>query len=111
MMEDQAKFIVEEVCKAVQENGQFVIGQLKALFESKGKENEDDVPEMLFGYEVVDWIGIGSFGSVYLVKDKDTGEPYAMKIIPLVDNEVTITIAREIFILYKIQHPNIVMYH
>lgn len=43
-MEDQAKFIVEEVCKAVQENGQFVIGQLKALFESKGKENEDDVP-------------------------------------------------------------------
>lgn len=66
---------------------------------------------MLFGYEVVDWIGIGSFGSVYLVKDKDTGEPYAMKIIPLVDNEVTITIAREIFILYKVQHPNIVMYH
>jgi len=59
-------------------------------------------------------VGRGSFGKVYLVKNKETGKPYAMKILKkdqLVKKNLLIKTQAERDILEKIKNPYIVGLH
>jgi len=59
-------------------------------------------------------IGRGSFGKVYLVRKKDTGVPYAMKILKkdqLIKKNLLIKTQAERDILEKVKNPYIVGLH
>ncbi|KAL7545629.1 hypothetical protein ACHAWF_008982 [Thalassiosira exigua] len=59
-------------------------------------------------------LGQGAFGKVKLVKAKETGECYALKLQSkkfVVDNKQKEYIMREIHILRKLDHPNILVLH
>ena len=59
-------------------------------------------------------IGRGSFGKVYLVRKKDTGIPYAMKILrkdQLIKKNLMQKIKTERDILYQVKNPYIVSLH
>eukprot|EP01116_Phalansterium_solitarium_P000656 TRINITY_DN1049_c0_g1_i6.p1 TRINITY_DN1049_c0_g1~~TRINITY_DN1049_c0_g1_i6.p1 ORF type:complete len:690 (+),score=137.65 TRINITY_DN1049_c0_g1_i6:123-2192(+) len=61
-------------------------------------------------FEKLDQVGEGTYGKVYMAKNKETGEVVALKKIRM-DNEkegFPITAIREIKILKEINHPNII---
>ena len=62
-------------------------------------------PEML--YEKIKRLGEGSFGEVWLVRNKLLGKEYAMKIIEKSPYSNTNQIINEINILKTLDHPNI----
>ena len=58
-------------------------------------------------------IGLGTVGTIYEVTEKRTGDVYALKLLsPAVSNEQLIVsrFAREMMILEKLNHPNIIGY-
>ena len=62
-----------------------------------------------------DGLGAGSFGSVYLGLNADTGELFAVKEVEVMDDsekarEAVAQLEREVRLLTKLQHPNIVRY-
>ena len=62
-----------------------------------------------------DGLGAGSFGSVYLGLNADTGELFAVKEVEVLDDserakEAVAQLEREVRLLTKLQHPNIVRY-
>ena len=62
-------------------------------------------------FEFIKELGVGSFGQVYLVKHKKTKAIYAIKSIDKRDEqnlEEKANFAREVEIMYKLHHPNIV---
>ena len=61
-------------------------------------------------YQKVEKIGEGTYGVVYKVKDKNTGEIIALKKIRLEaeDEGVPSTAIREISLLKELSHPNVV---
>ncbi|RAL39496.1 hypothetical protein DM860_003029 [Cuscuta australis] len=111
-MEDQAKYIVDEVRKALDENGRFIIMELNKIFEGKSNQgipdDENELKGVVRGYTILGALGYGTCGSVYLVMNAASPYLYAMKVIKLMDNEVTKGVARELSILYTVQHENIV---
>jgi serine/threonine protein kinase len=50
----------------------------------------------------------GAYGIVYSATDRATNQGVAVKIIPFLQAEITKRLAREIYLLYEIEHPNIV---
>ena len=79
------------------------IKNLVTLINSKPEDN----------YKIINKLGKGSFGSVFKVKNKITGEIRAMKIIknsPTNDNSQAIStkFLKEIQVLKELEHPNII---
>ncbi|KAL1536733.1 Cyclin-dependent kinase C-2 [Salvia divinorum] len=61
-------------------------------------------------FEKLEQIGEGTYGQVYMAREKRTGEIVALKKIRM-DNEkegFPITVIREIKILKKLQHENVI---
>jgi len=72
-----------------------------------GLENEPSIGD----FEIISLLGTGSFGKVYLCKHKVTGAVYAIKEIDKTNKNNDLGapyFRREIEIMYKINHPNIV---
>ena len=65
-------------------------------------------PVSLSNFTILNKLGKGSFGKVYLIKSKKTGEFFAMKQISKknLTKEDKNRINREIQILSKLSHPN-----
>lgn len=64
--------------------------------------------------ELGDALGMGTVGTIYRAKDTRSGLPVAVKILmPAVSNDKTIVsrFEREMIILEKLSHPNIVAYY
>jgi len=57
-----------------------------------------------------DLIGAGAFGKVYQVRDTISGEQRAMKVLPIKSKVGFSVIDREVRIMRKIKHPNIVKF-
>ena len=80
----------------------FLAPSVEAGLENEAKFNDFEIKSML---------GEGSFGKVYLVKHKKTGANYAIKAIDKRNKnnqEGKPYFSREIEIMYKVTHPNIV---
>lgn len=69
---------------------------------------------MVNKYLVVKELGKGATGEVYMVRDEETGQPYAMKVTNRYtagwsdENAADRAIAQEIAVMKKLQHQNIV---
>lgn len=50
----------------------------------------------------------GSYGIVYLATDRATNQGVAMKMISFLQAEIIKRLSREIYLLYEIEHTNIV---
>eukprot|EP01080_Neovahlkampfia_damariscottae_P012745 gene12745-6937_t len=97
------------------------IGDIKSLLETIKTEfmyqelmkvknlNEED-PKILGDYEIITRLGKGSFGIVFLVKTiKDKIEHiYALKTVPFDQEEELKKIKKEIYILSRLDHENII---
>ena len=59
-------------------------------------------------YECINQLGKGGYGKVYQVKSKITGKMYACKKLSKLDIKNLIKFRREIDILMKTDHPNII---
>ncbi|KAJ6865170.1 hypothetical protein NC651_035668 [Populus alba x Populus x berolinensis] len=53
-------------------------------------------------------LGGGAYGIVYSATDRAINQAVAVKMIPLLQAEITKRLAGEIYLLYEIEHPNIV---
>ena len=75
-----------------------------------GKENCVYITHVPFldHYEVLDQLGKGGYGKVYRVKNIKSGEIYACKLLSKFKIENLDKIKKEINILKKINHPNII---
>ncbi|HUS40989.1 MAG TPA: serine/threonine-protein kinase [Pirellulales bacterium] len=65
-------------------------------------------------YKLGQAIGLGTVGTVYRAKDRKSGQPVAIKILlPQVskDENIVRRFRREMSVLEKLDHPNIVRYH
>jgi len=74
---------------------------------SEGLEHEPQITD----FEIIKELGVGSFGQVYLAKHKKTKAIYAIKSIDKTDDqnlEEKANFSREVEIMYKLHHPNIV---
>ena len=72
---------------------------------------EDQVVDPSERFELLQPLGRGSYGSVYMARLLETGDIVAVKIIPLTDNAEIASIQKEIAILRDCSHPNIVRYY
>ena len=95
------------------ENNNSLLNNVKNRFLSlpltavEGLEHEPQISD----FEYVEELGIGTFGKVDLVIHKKTKAKYALKYIDKTDPENLIekeNFKREVEIMYKINHPNIV---
>ena len=74
---------------------------------SKGLEHEAKITD----FEILKQLGSGTFGSVYLVRHKETKVEYAIKAIDKrnkTNQEEKPYFRREVEVMYKIHHPNVV---
>ena len=77
---------------------------------SKGLENEAKITD----FEILKELGSGHFGNVYLVRHKETKAEYAIKAIDKRNKtnlEEKPYFKREVEVIYKIHHPNIVKFY
>lgn len=80
----------------------FISPSVQLGLESEGKISD---------FDIIDKLGEGSFGKVYRAKHKKTGAIYAIKAIDKMNKnnqEGKPYFRREIEIMYKVRHPNIV---
>ena len=94
---------LKELCNLANRSKDIKIRNLITLINSKPEDN----------YKIINKLGKGSFGSVYKVKHKITGEIRAMKIIKntsISDNDgmVNKKFLKEIQVLRDLEHPNII---
>ncbi|CAM9190597.1 unnamed protein product, partial [Laminaria digitata] len=67
-------------------------------------------------YRILSLLGRGSYGTVHLCRNEDTGGEYAMKVMskssrglrPKSHNHLAETLRREVAVMKKLRHPNIV---
>ena len=91
----------------VKNNVKYRLLDILAPSVKNGFEAETNINE----FEIIKKIGEGSFGVVFKVKYKQTGAIYAIKVLDKNDkksHEGKSYFKREIEIMYKIRHPNIV---
>jgi len=72
------------------------------------------LPRAFGKYELLDFIGEGSFGAVFSCIDPDSRQTYAMKIIRvdrMCDDECLHRFVREIRALKALEHPNVIRIH
>ena len=65
-------------------------------------------------FDFGDRIGVGTVGTIYRVVEKDSGQLMALKLLsPAVssDKNIVARFEREMLILSKLNHPNIVAYY
>jgi CRP-like cAMP-binding protein len=65
-------------------------------------------------YLIMEELGRGSYGGVYLCRNEETGQLYAMKMLTRSarhGKQLTETIRQEIAVMKKLRHPNIVTLH
>ncbi len=62
------------------------------------------------GYKYLKTLGSGGFGRVYLVRELDSNNYFAIKHLKNADKDKQINILREIKALGKLNHPNIISY-
>ena len=94
---------LKELYRLANESKDIKIKNLITLINSKPEDN----------YKIINKLGKGSFGSVYKVKNKITGEIRAMKIIKnttISDNDGAANkkFLKEIQVLKELEHPNII---
>jgi hypothetical protein len=53
-------------------------------------------------------LGGGAYVIVYSITDRATNQGVTVKMIPLLQAEITKRLTVEIYLLYEIEHPNIV---
>lgn len=78
---------------------------------NKFRLNDDSVEKQ---YEVIENLGEGGYGAVFKVQHKFDSKFYAIKIIPLQksnDKDEIMELTKEIEILSKLEHENIVRYY
>ncbi|KAM4599710.1 interferon-induced, double-stranded RNA-activated protein kinase-like isoform 2-T2 [Fundulus diaphanus] len=63
-------------------------------------------PRFTSEFEILNYLGKGGFGCVYMVKEKLLGNGYAVKIVPKTEKAL-----REVMVLSELQHDNIVRYY
>ncbi len=56
-------------------------------------------------------LGKGSFGEVRMIKDRVTGAPRAVKVVPKAKCKVTDNFMEEVEILKKLDHPNVLRFY
>ena len=63
-------------------------------------------------YSIVRSLGEGSFGTVFLVTHKTTGEHLVMKEVQLrgLSRSQLLRAREEVFVLRRLEHPNIIAY-
>ncbi len=61
-------------------------------------------------YEIIRWLGGGSFGDVYLAKDKIIDKEFAIKVSRLCEKDIEI-LKKEARILSELEHSNIVRFY
>ncbi|CAA0808473.1 Cyclin-dependent kinase A-1 [Striga hermonthica] len=108
---DEAQYIIDEVNRAMDEKSKLIIEEMRNMLErrsNKEGEDENELEAVVNGYEIGDFLGSGTYGTVYSVEHQESGAVYAMKIVRLKDDLVMKKIAREISILYSLEHENIV---
>lgn len=72
------------------------------------------IGERVAHYEVLSSLGIGAVGSVYRARDTESGASVALKLLhPTSQNTVDVQrrFIREVTVLQKLDHPNIVQYY
>ena len=94
---------IKELSRLANNSKDIRIKNLITLINSKPEDN----------YKIINKLGKGSFGSVYKVKHKITGEIRAMKIIKnttVSDNDglANKKFLKEILVLKELEHPNII---
>ena len=65
-------------------------------------------------FERGELLGVGTVGTVYRVRSKGSGEVYALKLLAggISDDKLIVSrFEREMLILSKLEHPNIVRYY
>lgn len=70
--------------------------------------------EKIDRFEILGTLGVGTVGTVYDVRDPKNGKEYALKILlPSVseNHQIAARFAREIEILQRLRHPNIIEHH
>ena len=100
---NQKRSTLAELSRLAYMSKDIKIKNLITLINSKPEDN----------YKIINKLGKGSFGSVYKVKHKITGEIRAMKIIKnttVTDNsgEANKKFLKEIQVLRELEHPNII---
>ena len=100
---NQKRSTLAELSRLANMSKDIKIKNLITLINSKPEDN----------YKIINKLGKGSFGSVYKVKHKITGEIRAMKIIKnttVTDNsgEANKKFLKEIQVLKELEHPNII---
>ena len=93
---------LKEISKLANNSKNIKIKNLITLIESRPLDN----------YDILNKLGKGSFGSVFKVKHKITGEIRAMKMIKNIltsnSNKIDNKFLREIQVLKNLEHPNII---
>eukprot|EP01080_Neovahlkampfia_damariscottae_P002047 gene2047-1553_t len=95
---------------------QNIMKQVMFRRQSKSQDVEEEDPsksdkKMIGKYELLDCLGKGSFGNVYLARIEDGNESYALKVIAYQQDNELEGIEKEIEILQKLKHEKIISLH
>jgi serine/threonine-protein kinase len=74
----------------------------------------EDLPNYIPGYEVFRKLGAGGMGAVYLARHRGDGREYAVKLMlpeSAASERAMRLFLREVSVLSKLDHPNVVRYH
>lgn len=84
--------------------------QASKHLEEKSRKLACSAVHLMEGYIVTRKIGGGAQGSVFQVSRKDSGQPYALKVIYCVGEQQVNAALKEVKFLLALRHPNVVSY-
>ncbi len=71
---------------------------------------KSSLPKRLFGYDVVDRLGVGALSTIYTVRDGKAGQTYALKhVIPLTEKHLRFVeqLSNEFEVSKPFRHPGL----